>query len=84
MTEEEVGEEQYVAATLVECRHLQRELVQTVVQILAECAFGYCSLKVFVGGGDKTHVDIDFLGGAYRTHLALLKRTQQLHLHLVA
>lgn len=78
------GEEEKVAATLRELGHVDGELVDAMVKILAETALADSLLKVFVRSADKSDVDVYLLRSAYWSDATLLQRTQQLHLHFVA
>ena len=62
-------------------RHLDREHVETVVEILAEAAVLDQLFEVAVGGGDDAHVALDALVAADPLEGALLDDTQELHLH---
>ena len=67
---------------LAQRRHLQREYVQPVVQILAEAARDNGRIQVAMGRGDDAHVAADGFIAADPLEAALLQHAQQFHLHL--
>ena len=62
--------------------HHDRENVQAVIKILAELPGLHHLDHVAVGGRDQADVDLDRAARADRVDLALLDRTQELHLHV--
>ena len=84
MSNEQVGEEEQVGASLRKFWHVDSEFVDTVEKILTEPSFFYRLLQVFVGSADKADIDRNLCRAANRTDAAFLKGTQQLHLHVVA
>src|SRR2546422_2910520 len=65
---------------LPEGRQGDRELVQSIVDILAEPAGPHLALERHIGGGDEPHLHRDRLRASERLHLSHLQRTQQLRL----
>src|SRR5256884_5568988 len=65
---------------LPEGRQGDRELVQAIVDILAEPAGPHLALERHIGGGDEPHLHRDRLRASERLHLSHLQRTQQLRL----
>ena len=70
-----------VLAPLAQRRHLDRNDVEAIEQILAKLAVGDQLAQVAVGGGNHAHVDALRALGAERLELALLQHAQQLRLH---
>nr|DAF45497.1 MAG TPA: hypothetical protein [Siphoviridae sp. ctBLh2] len=83
LVEEEVGEEQDVAAHLAQFGHPERELVDAVEEIRTETAPGDRRLEVLVRRRHQADVHRDFARTAHTADAALLQRTQQLHLRLI-
>jgi len=79
--EQVVGQQRYVAATVAQRRHGDREDVEAIVEILAEAAGAHFALEIAVGGGQHTRVDLARLGLADQGDLPLLQDAQQLDLH---
>ena len=84
MVEEEVGEEEDVLFPVLQVRHVEGELVQAVVEVLAESSLGDGLRQVFVRGAYQAHVHLDFLVGPHRADLAFLDGPQELYLHVIA
>src|SRR5256886_5771977 len=57
-----------------------RELVQAIVDVLAEPAGPHLALERHIRGGDEPHLHRDRLLASERLHLSHLQRTQQLRL----
>src|SRR5438094_8803091 len=66
--------------SLPQGRQCDRELIEAVINILAEPAGPHFALGGSIGGGDDPSVHPDRLLAAKRLHLPLLQRTQQLRL----
>ena len=69
-----------VLAALAQRRHVERDHVEPVVEILAEAARGDLLLEILVGRGDHAHVDLDRLGAADALEAVLLQDAQHLGL----
>ena len=70
-----------VRAPLAERRHLDRDHVQAIEQVLAEPPGRHLGLHVAMGRRDHPHVDGDGLLAAHPLELPLLQHPQQLDLH---
>src|SRR3989442_4358149 len=66
--------------SLPEGRQGDRELVQAIVDILAEPAGPHLALEGHVGGGDEPQLHMDRLLASEGLHLSHLQHTQQLRL----
>ena len=69
-------------AALAQRRHVDREDLQAVEQVLAHLAVLHRLVRVAVGGGDHPHVDVDRLVAADAHHGAGLQHAQELDLQL--
>lgn len=79
---QEVGGGQLqIFAHFTQGRHIEADDIETVIQVLAECAAFDKGFEVFVGGADDA--DIDGLLGrvADTAHGFFLNRAQEFHLH---
>ncbi|OPZ58915.1 MAG: hypothetical protein BWY87_01241 [Deltaproteobacteria bacterium ADurb.Bin510] len=75
-----VRQQHHVAAALGEFGHVDREDVQTIVEVAPEMALLDALLEVAVGGRDDAHVDLDRTRGAQGLELLFLQHAQQLGL----
>ena len=80
--QKELGQLRDVVGPLAQRRHLDRDDVDPVVEILAESSFLHRLLEVDVGGGDQAELGLDRLGAADPLDLALLNGAQQLGLEV--
>ena len=78
-----VRKEQQILWPLLQTRNTDRELIDTVIQILTKFALLNSRTKILIRSGNQTHIDRNLLVAAYRTHLTFLQRPQQLHLHRI-
>ena len=74
--EEVVGEQEQILFSLFQVRDTDRELIDTMVQVLTEISFLDRLPQVLVRSGYQTYVDGDLLIAPDRLHLALLQGTQ--------
>ena len=78
-----IGEQEQILFSLFQVRDTDRELIDTMVQVLTEISFLDRLPQVLVRSGYQTYVDGDLLIAPDRLHLALLQGTQKLDLHLI-
>ena len=70
--EEVVGEQEQILFSLFQVRDTDRELIDTMVQVLTEISFLDRLPQVLVRRGYQAHVDSDLLIAPDRLYLALL------------
>jgi hypothetical protein len=75
------GQEGNVLGALPERGERERDLVESIVEILAKPALGHAARKILVGGTDDPHIDRLFNRGTHPSHTALLNGSEQLDLH---
>ena len=73
-----------IVRALAQRRHVNRDDVEAIEQVLAERAAGDLLLEVLVGGGDDPHVHLDDAVAAEPLELLLLQHAQHLGLRLQA
>ena len=78
--EEVVDEGDDILAALAQWRQMDRDDVETVVQVRAEGAVAHPLMQVAVGGGDDPYVDADGLLAADTVELALFEGAQDFRL----
>ena len=83
LADEEPDEKRNVASALAQRWQLDREDVETIVEILAELAVAYRLAQIAVGGGDDAHVGLDGLVAPDALELVLLQDAQDLDLCLL-
>ena len=71
----------YILTPLTERRKKDRHHIETIVEIFPELLFRDRFFKITIRSGDHADIDTYRLSPAHAFKLALLKRTQQLHLH---
>src|SRR3569623_481325 len=72
--DEIVDQQRDVFLTLTQRRHLDGKHVESVVEVLAEVAFGNLLFEIAVGGGDDAHVGMDRLDTAEQLERPFLQR----------
>ncbi len=77
-----VDQQRDVLDPLAQRRQLDGELVEAVVEIVAQPPLGHPLLEVVAGGGDHPHVDRPRQVAARALEAALLQHAQQAHLQL--
>ena len=80
LAQEVIGQQRNVLAPLAQRRHVERNHVQPVEQILAKIAALDLLLQILVGGRDHAHVHLHELGRAHRLEALLVERAQHLGL----
>ena len=75
-----LGEDADVLAALAQRRHVERDDVEPVVEVLAEALLLHHMAEVLVRRGDDADVHADRLGGAEPLELAFLQHAQDLRL----
>ena len=83
MLDKEVGKEEDIGTSVLEGRHVDGKLVDAVIEVLSELAFGYRLRQIFVGGTDESDIHINLLRAAQRTDFPLLQGSEELHLYFV-
>ena len=83
MLDKEVGKEEDVGTSVLEGRHVDGKLVDAVIEVLSELAFGYRLRQILVGGTDESDIHINLLRAAQRTDFPLLQGSEELHLYFV-
>ena len=78
---EMLDQQRDVLAPFAQRRHLDRDDVEPVEQVLEELAVGDQLPQIAIGRGDHAHVDLLRALGAERLELAILQHAQQLRLH---
>ncbi len=81
--DKEVGKEEDVGTSVLEGRHVDGKLVDAVIEVLSELAFGYRLRQILVGGTDESDIHINLLRAAQRTDFSLLQGSEELHLYFV-
>ena len=77
-----LDEERDVTGALTQRRHVHREHVESVEQVLPKAALGDRRVQVPVGRGDDAHVDGDGTVPSHPFEFAFLQHAQQRQLHL--
>ena len=77
---EELGQRRDVVLAVAQRRHLDRDDVEPVEQVLAELALLHHLAQVAVGRGDDAHVHAQRAGAAEPLELVLLEHAQDLRL----
>ena len=72
MLDKEVGKEEDIGTSVLEGRHVDGKLVDAVIEVLSELAFGYRLRQILVGGTDESDIHINLLRAAQRTDFPLL------------
>ena len=75
-----LGQHWDVVGTLAKRGQMQRDDVESIVQIRAEGAAANLFFQLAIRGGDQPHIDRLRLGPTYGNHFALLEDAQQLYL----
>ena len=70
------------SGALAQRRHIQRQDIQPVIQILAETALGDRLAQSHIGRRNDPHIDADRLTAADPHDLALLQEAQQMALQI--
>ena len=83
MLDKEVGKEEDVGTSVLEGRHVDGKLVDAVIEVLSELAFGYRLRQILVGGTDESDIHIYLLRATQRTDFSLLQGSEELHLYFV-
>src|SRR5271168_5552782 len=78
---ERAGEQRNIFAAFAQGRQVDGDDAETVVEVLAEAAFGDFLGEIFVGGGNDAHVHVAFFGAAERADFSFLQDAVELHLH---
>ena len=81
LLQEEIGEQNRIAFTFAQRRHVHPDLVQPIIQILAEAAGADEVVDILIGGADDAHIDLDRAVAADALDHLVVQESQQLHLH---
>ena len=80
-SDEGVGEEQHVVASLPERRQMHVEDAEAIEEVGAELSGGHLGVQIPVRRGDQTDVGLERRCTAESLELTLLQHTEQLDLH---
>ena len=73
---EVIDQQRDIVFAVVEIRHVDRNHIEAVEEVLAEMSVGNLLLQVLVGGSNDAHTDLDGFVAADTRDLVLLQRTQ--------
>src|SRR5579883_2111757 len=80
--QERINQQRDITFALTQWRQLDLDDVEAEKEILAEGAGANGGFQIAVGGSDRPHIDPHAISRAHRPDFALLKRAQQLGLHI--
>ena len=79
---EEAEEQEDVVSTLSQCRHLYRDSVEAVVEVLAKAAFAHSLAHVYVGGCHDADIRFPYLSSTHADVFSRFEHAQQSCLRL--